>query len=79
MQHGMTLRRGRLLGTTHTLETVSPLATLNRGYAIVKTVPTGEIVHRADAVHEGDQIQARLAQGSLLCTINTINTDENHE
>ena len=79
IQHSMALRRGRLLGATRTLETVSPLATLNRGYAIVKTYPAGEIIRRADAIHTGDQVQAQLAQGSLLCTVNDINTDDTHE
>ena len=79
IQHSMALRRGRLLGATRTLETVSPLATLNRGYAIVKTYPAGEIIRRADAIHTGDQVLAQLAQGSLLCTVNDINTDDTHE
>ena len=79
MQHGMTLRQRRLLGATRTLETVSPLATLNRGYAIVKTYPAGEIVRRADAMTKGDKVQTQLAEGRLLCTIDDIETDQSHD
>jgi exodeoxyribonuclease VII large subunit len=73
------LRQRRLLGATRTLETVSPLATLNRGYAIVKTYPAGEILRRADTVTKGDQVQAQLGQGQLICTVDNIETDQSHD
>jgi len=53
------------------LHAISPLATLERGYAIVRT-PGGDIVRTADTVKPGDPVEARLARGSLQCTVNTI-------
>ena len=50
------------------LDTVSPLATLDRGYAIVTTAD-GQVLHDAQQVQSGDQVTARLAQGRLRCTV----------
>ena len=52
---------------SRTLDTASPLATLNRGYAIVQHVPNGAIVRETDAVNIGDRIEARIARGRLIC------------
>jgi exodeoxyribonuclease VII large subunit len=54
-------RLGRLVDV---LDSVSPLRTLGRGYAIV-TAADGSIVHDAGTVQAGDRLDARLAQGRL--------------
>lgn len=46
------------------LDSVSPLATLNRGYSIL-TNDSGEVVRDAEEVAAGDLLDARLARGSL--------------
>jgi exodeoxyribonuclease VII large subunit len=46
------------------LDTVSPLATLTRGFAIV-TRADGTLVTDAGALRVDDEIQARLARGSV--------------
>jgi exodeoxyribonuclease VII large subunit len=66
--------RQRLAGVGRALEAVSPLATLSRGYAIVKRLPDGAIVRAADAVNLGDRIETRVAQGRLISTV-----DEKYE
>jgi len=48
---------------------LSPLATLDRGYAIVRQLPGGEILRRADAVHIGDVVEVLLSRGRLYCRI----------
>jgi exodeoxyribonuclease VII large subunit len=65
-------RQGRLANLTRALEAVSPLSTLARGYAIVTQPPDGAIVRRARDVAPGSQIQARLAEGRLLCDVRKI-------
>ncbi len=51
------------------LHAVSPLATLDRGYAIVEDAATGKVlVDAADATVGGD-IRARLASGELTATV----------
>ena len=51
-----------------TLNVVSPLATLKRGYAIVED-SDGSIVRSQQAVNVGDSISARLGEGSIVCTV----------
>lgn len=57
-------RRLQLRGLARALESVSPLATLGRGYAIVFG-PDGQVLRRAADAREGDQVRARLADGEL--------------
>jgi len=57
--------------TTRALDAVSPLATLSRGYSIVRT-PEQEVVTSADQVGRGDEIEAMLAEGKLLCRVKQV-------
>ncbi len=61
--------RQRLTHFAHTLNTLSPLGTLDRGYAIVRSDATGAIVRDATAVAIGESIKARVARGSLTCIV----------
>ncbi|MDY0065197.1 MAG: exodeoxyribonuclease VII large subunit [Steroidobacteraceae bacterium] len=58
------LLRGRLAAAAAKLDVVSPLATLQRGYAIV-TNEFGAVVTDAATLNPGDAIQARLSRGSV--------------
>jgi len=60
--------RERLLPLVRTLQAVSPLATLSRGYAIVSG-PDGEILRDAAQAPGGTLIEARLAHGRLRARI----------
>ncbi len=59
----------RLGLASRTLNTVSPLATLGRGFALVKRVSDGKLVTDANAVAVGDAIEARLANGTLKARV----------
>ena len=50
------------------LNTVSPLATLSRGFAIV-TRADGTVVTDAGSLASGDEIEARLARGSVQARV----------
>ena len=63
--------RQRLTTLGRTLDTVSPLATLERGYAIV-TTGDGRVLQDARTVRPGDRIHARLAHGHLHATVDDI-------
>jgi exodeoxyribonuclease VII large subunit len=52
-----------------TLEAVSPLATLHRGYAIVTRETDGALIEQSTQVEPGARIRARLAAGELLCRV----------
>ena len=51
------------------LDTLSPLATLHRGYAIVSTVPDNHILTNSDEINPGDIIRARLNLGQFLAKV----------
>jgi exodeoxyribonuclease VII large subunit len=76
MQQAQRHHSQRLLLATHRLETLSPLATLNRGYAIVQRSPDGEVVRDAVSMQRGDRVDARLGHGILKCVVEDIDTDE---
>lgn len=62
--------RARLSETARALNSISPLRTLERGYAIVTRERDGALVHSADGVDRGDRLRARLAKGALGLTVN---------
>lgn len=57
------------------LNTVSPLATLARGYAIVRDAQ-GAVLKNAVDVPVGAAVNARLANGSLACRVEAVITDD---
>jgi exodeoxyribonuclease VII large subunit len=71
---GRALRRelaaagARLAAAARTLNAVSPLATLERGYAIVVRAD-GTVVRAARDVTPGDEVRARTAAGSFAATV----------
>jgi len=52
-----------------TLNAVSPLATLSRGYSIVRKLPERSVVRHNSQVAPGDRLELRFASGSALCTV----------
>jgi len=54
------------------LHSVSPLATLDRGYAIVQDAKTGRALLRAADVEPGDEILARLSEGKLQASVTKV-------
>ena len=69
MQATLQQRRHRLDTAMSTLNAVSPLATLERGYAIITRHGDGVLVQRSEQVNTGDTITARLAHGELDCRV----------
>ena len=60
--------RTRLNHLMQLLDSVSPLATLQRGYAIL-TTESGTVVRSAAQVADGDTLRARLAEGRLTLSV----------
>ncbi len=58
------------------LHSVSPLATLERGYAIVEDASSGKVLTDAKSVAPGDDIRARLARGQIIATVKTVDADK---
>jgi len=64
----------RFIRSTSTLEAVSPLATLSRGYAYVKIINSDIIVKDSTQLQKGDQVRTTLAKGNFTATV--ISTHE---
>ena len=59
----------RLSLFVNTLDAVSPLATLSRGYSITRRVDNGELIRDSSAITKGTQLETRLEKGRLICTV----------
>jgi exodeoxyribonuclease VII large subunit len=69
MRHHRERAQMRLAQAMQALQTLSPLATLERGYAIVQEARTGAVLREARAVRPGERVRARLARGVLDCVV----------
>ncbi len=63
--------RSRLELAAGRLDALSPLAILQRGYAICKD-KQGNILRNAAAVSPGEKVAVRLSSGSLECLVETV-------
>ncbi len=73
--HNLQNRKKQLDYLTRSLQTVSPLATLERGYAIV-TDADDNIIRRADQLKKNAEISTRFSRGSIRSTVNVIDGDD---
>lgn len=83
-QENLSLRLTRAMGrrletagshlgaTVARLDTLSPLKTLTRGYAIAFREDTGDIVRRAGELAAGDQLKIRFGQGSAVVQVKKV-------
>jgi exodeoxyribonuclease VII large subunit len=71
-------RRNRLRSAMALINSLSPLACLNRGYSITQRLPDGLILRRVESVRVGDRIAVRLAAGSLQAHITEIFEEQSH-
>ena len=75
MQTLIASQQQRFALVAQTLHTVSPLATLHRGYAIAST-HDHSILRSVRQVHMGDCISVRLAEGELNCEVMRVTINE---
>jgi exodeoxyribonuclease VII large subunit len=70
------LERRRMLvaGSADALRTLSPVATLERGYAVART-PDGRIVREATGVAPGGPLQVIVAHGSIDARVERTDPD----
>ncbi|MCG3169695.1 MAG: Exodeoxyribonuclease 7 large subunit [Pseudomonadales bacterium] len=71
MRHLLAAREARFANLAHVLGSVSPLATLARGYAIVSDT-AGHVLRDAHEVTPGQRVRARIAHASLECTVDAV-------
>lgn len=73
MQDTLKGHRQQLQGLAQTLNVVSPLATLSRGYSILLD-DRGQAIRRADQTQPGQRLKARLGNGEL-----DVRVEDNHQ
>ncbi|MEN8212991.1 MAG: exodeoxyribonuclease VII large subunit [Pseudomonadota bacterium] len=72
MHETLQQRQRQLGGITRELNAISPLATLERGYAITLD-SSGAVVTDSSSLSVDDQVNIRLAKGELECRVEEIN------
>ena len=65
LDHHLALRRERLRSHLLRLQSLSPLATLERGYSITRKLATGEVVKSVAQVATGDRIETQVSDGKF--------------
>jgi exodeoxyribonuclease VII large subunit len=74
IQQTLEQRSHRLAVQAGKLHTVSPLATLDRGYAIVSDSGNGKIMANTAGIKPGQQLTTRLSDGQFTSTVNRVET-----
>jgi exodeoxyribonuclease VII large subunit len=75
MQHKLESLQRKYISLVHTLNAVSPLSTLERGYAIVTNPKTSEVIRSSQQLSINDIIKTRLAHGKIISQIKEIQHD----
>lgn len=76
MRQYLSIVRERLSALIETLEALSPLAVLSRGYSLSMLMPEETIVREAEKLKTGDLIKTILAKGAFLSKIQEVIKDE---
>jgi len=69
MRYKIQINKQNLKGVLGKLDSLSPLAILQRGYSITRKLPSLKILRDSDEVEVGDQVEVRLHRGILSCSI----------
>lgn len=69
----------RLKTAAGALDMISPLATLQRGYAIVQRCDDEQIVVAAQQLKTGTVISARFSAGAVRCTVDSVSDNINED
>ena len=69
IQNTLTHKQNKFQHLTKNLNTLSPLNTLSRGYAIVSDQQTKQVIDTIDKVKVDDAIKIKLVDGQLSCQV----------
>ncbi len=74
-------RQQTLRDLARTLNAVSPLNTIGRGYAVITSAQTGKVISSVSQTQPGEPISTQLSDGRLLSTVDkvtgqTLDSDE---
>ena len=69
IRYSIEIQRHRMKGILGKLDSLSPISILQRGYSITRKLPSLQILKDASYVKEGDKVEVKLYQGTLLCGV----------
>jgi exodeoxyribonuclease VII large subunit len=81
MNYVLIRRQQTLRDLARTLNAVSPLNTIGRGYAVITSAQTGKVISSVSHAQPGESISTQLSDGRLLSTVDkvtgqTLDSDE---
>jgi len=74
-RYGIDASRAKIDSLARTLEALSPLRVLERGYSITRKAETGAVVRSAAGIQPGDEILTILNAGRLTSRVESIEPD----
>jgi exodeoxyribonuclease VII large subunit len=69
-------RRARLEVAVASLDALSPLGVLGRGYALTQD-GRGRLLRSSRSVRVGERVRVRLAEGQLVCRVEEVEDEKN--
>ena len=72
-------QRARLSERVARLDSLSPLAVLARGYALVRRAGDREIIRESDQLSAGERISIRVAQAEIEAVVESVESVESLE
>ena len=72
MRYQLERQKQKLASISRSLNDISPLQTLGRGYAIVREYENGRVIRATHQVQEGDKVETLLSEGRLICQVQEI-------
>jgi exodeoxyribonuclease VII large subunit len=68
--------RQRTEGYMGKLQTLSPLAVLERGYSIARLLPSKEVIRRASRLKGEDRVSVKVHRGEFIARVEEVNPEE---
>ena len=65
-----------LVALDERLKTLSPQATLRRGYSLTASAESGELLRSVDSVNVGEHLRTRLQRGEVLSQVTEVNDEQ---
>ena len=76
MKQSLESSRQQLGSIAASLNALSPLAVLDRGYSLTKRLPDGDLIRDAAQLRAGDRLSTLLARGSVISEVQSVEIDD---
>lgn len=74
INHSIQFQRQKVEGVLGKLDSLSPLAILQRGYSITRKIPSLQILRNSAHVREGEKVEVKLYKGTLHCGVEKVDS-----